>query len=107
MMNMEEHDAIKDFVSSSSVRKSNVDLMSEVFKVLLSLEARCGAEADLAKKEAEDLRERLKAKEIELQNVKNSLPSVSETQKERNKRRRSNKRHKEAKMAKKLQIECL
>ena len=79
VMNMEEHDAIKVFVSSSSVRKENVDLMSEVFKVLLSLEARCGVEVELAKKEAEDLRERLKAKEIELQNVKNSLQSISET----------------------------
>merc|ERR1712173_76130 len=51
VMNMEEHDAIKVFVSSSSVRKENVDLMSEVFKVLLSLEARCGVKVDLAKKE--------------------------------------------------------
>merc|ERR1712004_265515 len=81
-MNMEEHDAIKVFVSSSGVRKENIDLMSEVFKVLLSLEARCGAEVDLAKKGAEDLRERLKANEIELQNVKNSLQSFSETQKD-------------------------
>ena len=79
VMNMEEHDAIKVFVSSSSVRKENVDLMSEVFKVLLSLEARCGVEVDSAKKEAVHLRERIKAKEIELQNVNNSIQSISET----------------------------
>ena len=79
VINMEEHDAIKVFVSSSSVRKENVDLMSEVFKVLLSLEARCGVEVDSAKKEAEHLRERIKAKEIDLQNVNNSIQSISET----------------------------
>ena len=48
-MNFEEYNAIKVLLSSSNVRKANVDQMREVFKVVLDLEAHCGAKTYLAK----------------------------------------------------------
>ena len=57
-MTLMEYDAIMKFLLASNVRKSNVVVMSKVFKVLLNLEALFGAETDLAKKEVEDLREK-------------------------------------------------
>ena len=69
-MNGKECNAIKELLSTSNVRKRNVDQMGEVFKMLLNLEAHCGAETDLAKRETEELKKRLKAKETELQKMK-------------------------------------
>ena len=69
-MNGKECNAIKELLSTSNVRKRNVDQMGEVFKMLLNLEAHCGAETDLAKRETEELKRRLKAKETELLKIK-------------------------------------
>ena len=68
-MRWKESNAIKELLSTSNVRKRNVDPMDRVFKMLLNFEAHCGAETDLAKKETEELKKRLKASETELQNV--------------------------------------
>ena len=69
-MNGKGCNAIKELLSTSNVRKRNVDQMGEVFKMLLNFEAHCGAETELAKREAEELKKQLKAKETELQKMK-------------------------------------
>ena len=82
-MNLVEYDAIKKFLIASNVRKSNVVLMSKVFKVLPNLEAVFGAETDLAKKAVEDLKGQLREKESDLEYTKNLLESVCATLKEK------------------------
>ena len=74
-MNLVEYDAIKKFLIASNVRKSNVVLVSEVFKVLLNLEAVFGAETDLAKKEVEGLKGQMREKESDLEYAKNYSPN--------------------------------
>ena len=69
-MHWKENNAIKELLSTSNVRGRNVDQMGEVFKMLLNFEAHCGAETDFAKREAEELKKQLKAKETELQKMK-------------------------------------